>query len=115
MYTEAIEVLIDLERRCDTAQLTYGGVSYWPLCRQKLWSQLVQRLILSRGAGGAASLNTAPPPGTAAELSGFIVGDPALGLCHLDREAADTALAAGALTPEALFLVRPEEYLDTLG
>lgn len=115
MYVEAMEALIELERRCDTSQLKYGGVSYWPLCRQKIWAQLVERLILSRQATGTPSgLNSVPPQTTGGKAQLFTVGDPTLGLVQLSRSARVRAMGTGALKPRALFLVRQEEYCDTV-
>src|SRR5262249_12248949 len=101
----------------DTSVLTYGGVSYWPLCRQKIWSALMDRMILN-------PKGTAPNTGTVANTSAVwpevgvvdvgVVGSPFLGVVHPDSPAADKAGEMGALAPKAIFVVRPEEYMDTI-
>jgi hypothetical protein len=116
VHADAIAILTDIERRCDTARLTYGGVSYWPLCRQKIWAALMQRTVLAAKDKDAAAVSNAGPSWSdAAQTINVVpVGAPQLGLIHPDQATANRAVAAGALKPKALFLVRPEEYFDTV-
>ncbi|TAK98970.1 MAG: hypothetical protein EPO08_17860 [Rhodospirillaceae bacterium] len=115
MHAEAIAILTDLEQRVDTSKLLYGGVSYWPLVRQKIWSLLMERLVINpkgigTGPGAVANTNAEWPEVGAVDVGA--VGTPYLGFVHPDGAAAGQAVAAGALNPKAIFIVRPEEYMD---
>jgi len=117
MHAEAIAILTDIEQRLDTSVLTYGGVSYWPLVRQKIWGMLMERLVINpkgtgTGPGAVANTNAIWPEVGAVDVG--TVGTPFLGFVHPDGTAADRAVAAGALNPKAVFIVRPEEYMDTI-
>src|SRR5262249_2461850 len=89
VHAEAIAILTDLERRFDTSTLDYGGVSYWPLCRQKIWGALMQRMVLSARRPDAQKVaNTGPPlPENARPIDVVSVGPPQLGLIHGDASA----------------------------
>ncbi len=116
MHAEAIAILTDLETRLDTARLTYGGVSYWPLCRQKIWGALMQRMVLStKNQDASVVANTGPSLDAATEPVDVVnISPPQLGLIHADAATAQLAVDKGALRPKALFFLRPEEYFDTV-
>lgn len=114
MHAEAIAILTDLERHIDTSALNYGGVSYWPLCRQKIWGALMQRMVLSAKGGSDKVSNTGPAFEGGGTVNVITVGPPQLGLIHPNEAAASHAIDAGALKPSALFILRPEEYFDTV-
>ena len=108
MQAEAIAIINAVERICDTAALTYRGVCYWPLVRLRLWSALIQRMVIGRKSGDADSVSNAGPawtatPGADAEL----IGPPALGLL---RNAGSGA--AFVARPDIVFFARPEEHSD---
>lgn len=104
MHLEAIGILKEIERRCDTGAITYRGVCAWPLVRLRLWTGLMRRLVIDKGEGEAVA-NTAPSftadPNTQAEP----VGPATLGLL---RAAGSTARFVAK--PEILFFARPEEH-----
>jgi len=115
MHADAIAILTDIEQRLDTSKLMYGGVSYWPLVRQRIWGMLMERLVINpkgtgTGSGTVANTNAEWPEVGAVDVGA--VGTEYLGFVHPDGTAAGQAVATGALNPKAIFIVRPEEYMD---
>lgn len=116
MHAEAIQFIQEIEKRCDTSQLTYRGVSYWPLCRLRLWSALLQRTVLAKKEGSVAMTNAGRTWPEVSELDGemTLAGSQALGLLRYQARGAPVPPQAPTLQPNALFFVRPEEYGDTV-
>jgi hypothetical protein len=108
MYDEAIRRIAEIEQRCDTSGLLYRGVSYWPLCRHRLWVALIKRLVISKKAEDAKAVSNAGPSWSdVGQVKAELAGPPTLGLLRTGEKA-----AASSLKPRALFFLRPEEYAD---
>lgn len=110
MYDQAIQILTDIEKRCDTNALLYRGASYWPMCRQRLWVALIQRLVLAQKAGEAAVSNAGPSWPDVGQVNAELTGPPALGLLRAHKK--KPSETEPSFKPQALFYLRPEEYAD---
>jgi len=107
MYDAAVKTLAEIEARCDTSGLLYRGVSYWPLCRHRLWVALIKRLVISKKAEDAQAVSNAGPSWSdVGQVKAELAGPPTLGLLRTGEK------AASSLKPRALFFLRPEEYAD---
>ncbi len=115
MHADAIRIINDIEERCDTHKLLYRGVSYWPLCRLRLWTALMCTLVLAKKAGDPASIaNTPPSLPNAGQVNAEFFGPQSLGLLRTHPNGRDDPLDSGNRTPQALFFARPEEYSDKI-
>ncbi len=108
MQADAIAIINAVERACDTNALTYNSVCYWPLVRLRLWTALIQRMVIGRKSGAADTVsNTAPTWTASAEPQVELIGPPTLGLLR-----AAGSGAAFVAKPEIMFFARPEEHSD---
>lgn len=108
MQADAIAIINAVERTCDTNALTYRGVCYWPLVRLRLWTALIQRMVIGKKSDAADTVSNSGPAWTAsAEPQAELVGPPTLGL--LRAAGSGAALVA---KPEIMFFARPEEHSD---
>lgn len=115
MHAAAINLLREIEERCDTGALQYRGVSYWPLCRLRLWSALMRSTVLARKEGDPANVtNSAPTWPDVGQVNAEIFGPASPGLLRAGSDPARTFQTDNALNPDALFFVRPEEYSDNV-
>ena len=108
MHAEVIQIINDIEKQCDTNALLYRGVSYWPLCRMRLWGGLMQRLVLAKKSDDAVSVsNVGPSWKDVEQVNAAITGSANLGLLRAHKGKTELSLK-----PQALFFLRPEEYGD---
>src|SRR3954463_1196197 len=80
MHADAIERITAIERSIDTRALTYDDVCYWPLVRLRLWSALMQRLVLGKTSVGDKVANTGPAWAEVGSVGAEAVAAPDLGL-----------------------------------
>ena len=106
MHAEAIAIINAVERTCDTNALTYRDVCYWPLVRLRLWSALMQRMVLSKSPAGEAVTNSGPTFAATETPPLEMVGAPDLGLLRVQ------SAAPPAAKPDILFFARPEEHAE---
>ncbi len=107
MHAEIIKAITDIEQAFDTSTLTTRGVSYWPICRQKLWGGLMRKLLAARGEGDPPPVsNTGPQWADVGQVNAALAGPQDLGLLTA------TPARAPQLNPDVLFFARPEEYSD---
>lgn len=107
MQADVIKVITDIEQAFDTSRLLYRGVSYWPICRQRLWGGLMRKVIAAReGADPTPVANTGPQWADVAQVNVATVGPQELGLLTA------TPARPAQLAPQVLFFARPEEYSD---
>ena len=115
MHAEAIKIIRDIEAQCDTQKLLYRGVSYWPLCRLRIWTALMRSMVLSRKEGDPAGIaNTPPSWPNVGQVNAEFIGPPELGLLRTHAKNPTDPISDDNLAPRALFFVRPEEYSDKL-
>jgi len=108
MHAESIAVLQAIEKEFDTTTLTYRGVSYWPLCRLRLWSALFKRITRETKHPDAAKISNAGPSWpNVGQINAAFTGPPELGLLRADQKPGKLSMK-----PRALFFLRPEEYSD---
>jgi len=108
MHAEVIDIIKSIEKECDTGALLYRGVSYWPLCRARLWGGLMQKLVLAKKSSDAAAVsNTGPSWQDVGRVNAAFEGPERLGLLRAHKGKAELPL-----TPASLFFLRPEEYAD---
>jgi hypothetical protein len=105
MHAEAIQILRDIEQRCDTAALLYRGISYWPLIRLRLWAAMMRPIAAKTTAGSRTIPNAGPSWPDVGTVTAETAGPSGLGLL---RTASDAAYTPGG----ALFFARPEEYAE---
>lgn len=107
MQAEAIAIINEIEKACDTGALRYRGVRCWPLARLRLLAAVTQRLTSGKTTGADTVTNTGPSFTAAADIQAELAGPPELGLLR--------AAGSGAMPParaEILFFARPEEHSD---
>lgn len=110
MHADVIKIITDIEQTFDTSRLTYGGVSYWPICRQRLWGGLMRKLLAARGAGDPPPVtNSGPQWADVGQVNAALVGPQHLGLLTA------TLARPPQLAPQVLLFARPEEYSDKVG
>ena len=108
MQAEAIAIINAVEQACDTTALTYRGVCYWPLIRLRLWTALMQRMVIGKKTGeGDTVSNAGPSFTTEAAAAAELIGPPALGLLRGENSG-----AAFVANPDIVFFARPEEHSD---
>jgi hypothetical protein len=107
MHAEAIAIINAVEQACDTNALTYRGVCAWPLVRLRLWSALMQRMLVTNKSDEDLHRN-APSWPDAAPVEARVMGPATLGLIQ-----PVAVTAAFEPNPRALFFLRPEEYRET--
>ncbi len=111
MHADVIKIITDIEQTFDTSRLTYGGVSYWPMCRMRIWSDFYRKLVIARGEGDPPSLkaNTGPQWADIGQVNAALAGPQSLGLITA------TPTHPPQMSPQVLFFARPEEYSDKVG
>ncbi len=115
MHADAIKIVQNIEAQCDTNKLLYRGVSYWPLCRLRVWAALMRTTVLARKDGDPVSVANTPPNWPAIEtVNAEIFGPQELGLLRSHPKTEDDIVNEDALAPRALFFARPEEYGDKI-
>ena len=87
MHAEASAIIHAVERTCDTSALTYRDVCYWPLVRLRLWSALMQRMVVGKGPESEGVTNTGPTFAATETPPLELVGTPDLGLLRVQSAA----------------------------
>lgn len=115
MHADAIKIIQDIEAQCDTNKLLYRGVSYWPLCRLRLWVALMRATVLLKKDGDPASItNASSARSDVGQVNAEFLGPPSLGLLRAHPRSDTDPMSDNTLSPRALFFVRPEEYSDKI-
>jgi hypothetical protein len=115
MHADAIKVIQNIEAQYDTNKLLYRGVSYWPLCRLRLWVALMRATVLAKKAGDPAGVANAPPSWpNVGQVNAELFGPQEIGLHRTHPKGGSDPIGDESLNPRSLFFVRPEEYSDKI-
>lgn len=115
MHQQAIETICSLEDQLDTQSMLYGTVNYWPICRLRLWSQLISNSLTATSPEAPRISNGGPTFPDVGQVKAFPFARRDLGLVHINRVSAAQIESDCLPKPDLVFFLRPEEYRDEIG